>query len=162
MTRRYQSFTVDIPGLPEAQGSAKAFVVAGKARITSTNTKLTAWRRDAIMAVRAVLRDREPLASWVEVRAECRFPRPAAHFGTGRNASTLKPSAPYFKTSKPDSDKLARAILDALTGAGVYRDDSQVVRLSLEKRYVGPGEFPGTSLRIAWADELADGKEEAA
>ncbi len=37
-------------------------------------------------------------------------------------------------TKKPDLDNLAKTILDALNGIA-YRDDSQIVRLSLEKTY---------------------------
>ena len=43
-----------------------------------------------------------------------RFPRPRSHFGTGRNAGQLKPSAPFYVRTRPDLDKLARAVGDAL------------------------------------------------
>ena len=46
--------------------------------------------------------------------------------------------------SRPDLDKLARALLDALTGI-VYRDDSQVCSLSCSKCYA---EQPGVDVRI--------------
>lgn len=44
--------------------------------------------------------------------------------------------------SRPDWDKLARAVSDALTGI-LYVDDSQVVQASVVKRYAQPGEPPG-------------------
>ena len=55
--------------------------------------------------------------------------------GTGRNAGQLKDWAPVFKTTTPDSDKLARSTLDALTKI-VFGDDSQVVRLTAIKDFV--------------------------
>ncbi|MDP5184783.1 RusA family crossover junction endodeoxyribonuclease [Blastococcus sp. BMG 814] len=39
--------------------------------------------------------------------------------------------------SSGDLDKLCRAVFDALTDAGVWRDDSQVVRLAASKVHVG-------------------------
>lgn len=39
-----------------------------------------------------------------------------------------------FPTSKPDVDNYAKLILDALNGI-IYKDDSQVVQLSVEKWY---------------------------
>jgi len=60
--------------------------------------------------------------------------RPRGHYGTGRNADVLRPSAPVWPATKPDVDKLERAVLDALTGI-VWADDSQVVVLNADKVY---------------------------
>lgn len=67
------------------------------------------------------------------------LPRPQGHYGTGRNADVLKPSAPLFHTTKPDVLKLTRAIEDALTGV-VYRDDSLIHDGRQRKVLIGPGE----------------------
>lgn len=50
----------------------------------------------------------------------------------------LKPDQhkPYTKT--PDLDKLCRAVLDALTIAGVLHDDAQVDALRATKSYADP------------------------
>lgn len=53
--------------------------------------------------------------------------------------------------SSGDLDKLVRAAGDALTDAGVWRDDSQVVRLAAEKVHVGdPGSLhiPGACVTV--------------
>lgn len=54
-------------------------------------------------------------------------------------------------TRRPDVDKLARAVLDALTGI-VYHDDSQVVRLNAIKRLRGRQDnssvLPGAAITI--------------
>lgn len=76
------------------------------------------------------------------------MPRPAGHFGTGKNAGTLKASAPSFHTIKPDGDNLVKAVMDALTEARVWRDDSQVFEQTAHKRYAAPGERAGCHISI--------------
>lgn len=41
-------------------------------------------------------------------------------------------------TTRPDLDKLVRAVLDALTAAKVLADDAQVVEVGARKRYADP------------------------
>ena len=45
-----------------------------------------------------------------------------------------KPKKACWPTSKPDADNYAKLVLDALNGV-LWRDDSQVVRLFVEKAY---------------------------
>lgn len=137
------TLNIVVPGVPESQGSARAFVVAGKARITTSNKKLTSWRRDAIVAVREAMREQNwERVEQCSIEAEFVFPRPQSHYGSGSNAGQLKPNAPSAKTTKPDIDKLIRAVLDALDGAGLYQGDERVVQITCRKRYVHQGEGP--------------------
>jgi hypothetical protein len=76
-----------------------------------------------------------PLAAIVWLTFTVR--RPATHYGTGRNALTLKPNAPAHPRGRPDLDKLIRATLDALKDAGALVDDANVVRLAATKCYPG-------------------------
>jgi Holliday junction resolvase RusA-like endonuclease len=75
----------------------------------------------------------------VNVNIYFTFARPNSHYGTGRNKAFIKASAPPFPSSHNigDIDKLARACLDALTDAGIWKDDSQVVLLTASKTWVG-------------------------
>ena len=71
---------------------------------------------------------------WLAI--ECIFARPAGHFGSGKNAHRLKPSAPKWPTSRANGDRtnLLKSIEDALTGV-VWHDDSQVVDGPVRKAY---------------------------
>lgn len=59
-----------------------------------------------------------------------------------------RPSADFPMVQKPDVDKLCRAVLDALTSAGVYADDSQVVACYGFKRRAEPGEPTGAMIHV--------------
>ena len=61
--------------------------------------------------------------------------RPKSHYYTGKRNLVLRPDAPYWHDKLGDGDKLARSTQDALTNAGVWRDDAQVACLRAEKIY---------------------------
>jgi crossover junction endodeoxyribonuclease RusA len=63
------------------------------------------------------------------------MPRPKSHFRTGSRAGELRETAARYPVTKPDRTKLLRALEDALTDAGVWRDDTQVVSGDVSKRY---------------------------
>lgn len=132
------------PGVPVAQGSKRH---VGRGVMVETAKGLQPWR-DSVMAavlrVGAAVRFHGP----VEVSMAFFFPRPANHYGTGKNAGNLKESAPRFKQSAPDIDKLARAVLDAVVQSGVLQDDSLVVLLHAEKTY---SDRPGARVVIRHA-----------
>ena|SRR5262245_60843112 len=58
-------------------------------------------------------------------------PRPKQHFGAHGVKDSFKKTLPE---TRPDADKLCRAIGDALTNV-VYRDDSQLTTVILRKRW---------------------------
>ena len=49
----------------------------------------------------------------------------------------------------PDIDNLDKAILDALTTAGIWEDDSQIIELHSTKRFAANDERPHTTVDIA-------------
>lgn len=75
-----------------------------------------------------------PYSEPLSVRMTFLFSRPKAHYGSGKNATLLKPSAPFWHTSTPDSDNLAKFVGDALNGI-FWKDDSCIARMQLEKKY---------------------------
>ncbi len=69
------------------------------------------------------------------VRVVFSLARPKSHYSTGRRAGKVKPSAPTEPTGKPDVDNLLKSTLDALTTAGAWKDDAQVVHVEGRKTY---------------------------
>ena len=144
------AFTV--PGIPVPQGSKRIVPThAGPRAIESNDKRLKPWRSTvALMAADAF--DGQPLTGPLYLRVEFVLPRPRAHFGTGRNAGLLKGSAPTYVQTKPDLDKLVRAIGDALTGV-VARDDSQFAHVNVWKVY---GEPPSARIEIRELEGLVE------
>lgn len=118
----------------------------GRYALTATNAKrLKPWRLELKEATAAMLNGHGPSQASVLLTIEFRFPRPSGHFGK----RGLRPSAPVAMFRRPDLDKLVRAILDALTDAGAFRDDAQVNEIRARKRYCVAGESPGVRVEIA-------------
>jgi Holliday junction resolvase RusA-like endonuclease len=129
-------------GTPEAAGSKRAFGWQAKdgrsgTNVVDANPRAAGWKKQVAQHAGEAMEGRELLEGPLKVRLTFYRKRPAGHYGSGRNAHVLKPSAAPYPTSKPDALKLARGVEDALTGA-IYRDDSQIVTELLEKRYGTP------------------------
>lgn len=132
------------PGVPGAKGS-KSFKGMGKrangtafARLVESSKKVKPWEE----AVCRALFPRQPVEKFrgaVHLELEFLFARPPSHG---------KQHPPAWNKLTGDADKLARSTLDALTRAGVWDDDSQVIRLTASKRYCNAGEAPGCLIRV--------------
>jgi Holliday junction resolvase RusA-like endonuclease len=70
--------------------------------------------------------------------------RPKSHYGTGRNANKIKPSAPTWPTTKPDVDNYIKFTLDCLNDI-LWKDDALVVRTNAVKSYA---EDPRTIIQV--------------
>lgn len=160
MTRPAElTFWVD--GVPQPQGSKQAFATkkdgnyTGKTTMIETTKGLPAWRK----AVQAEAEAAAANAGWdaqreaIAMNAIFYFPRPKGHFGTGRNAGIIRDAAPIHHLTKPDTDKLLRAIGDALTAAKVLTDDATIVGEHGWKAYAD-GRPPGARITITRMDEL--------
>ena len=133
-----------VNGLPIAQGSKR---VIGKAVIESNQSRLKPWRQEVAQMALAEMDGDLTYSGPVSVTVMFFLPRPRGHYGTGRNADKLRDSAPAAPAVKPDIDKLARSVLDALTGI-VFHDDSQVVTLTAHKVYAEYRNYPGATVEV--------------
>lgn len=150
------SFTVR--GIPAPQGSKRAFrnKYSGRIQQVESSKRVAPWRsdvRDAAMAAMGEGFDdwREPLVGPVAVELVFRFPRPKGHYlpvNARRAVPELRLSAPAWPAGKPDVDKIARAVLDAIT-AICFVDDAQVVDLISRKRYAN-GEPAGVTVTVTY------------
>jgi Holliday junction resolvase RusA-like endonuclease len=111
---------------PAPQGSKTTGARKNGTRYTREDNPRTKPFRIAVReAATEAWQGRPPLNGPVELQVICYQRRLTGHFGTGRNAQRLKPSAPSFKATSPDLDKICRAVCDALTGVA-FVDDGRV------------------------------------
>ena len=118
--------TLVVLGDPKGQPRPKAVSFRGHARVYDPGTSKD-FKSAVVDAVREAGMLGLMLDTPLRVDIECFFRRPKGHYGSGKNSKTLKPAAPKWNTSKPDRDNIEKAIFDALTNAGFWRDDSIVV-----------------------------------
>lgn len=116
---------IRVDGSPAPQGSKRH---VGNGRMIESSKAVAPWR----MAVAWTAHDAAVKQGWVcadgPVLVSMQFfLQPPQRMPKGRTRPTVK----------PDIDKLARSTLDALTTAGVFKDDAQVVVLSVSKDYAG-------------------------
>lgn len=127
----------DVIGRPAPQGSKRAFVRNGRANLVEVaGATLKTWRADVEAAARAALSEEPILEDPVEVHIGFRLPRPKS-----------RPDGDWHGT-RPDVDKLTRAVLDAMTTASVWTDDCLVADLRVWKRYTPAGSEPGASISV--------------
>jgi len=108
-----------VPGVPRPQGSMKAHVTPNGKIAMRYGSAVAEWRRTSPL----------PLfmrwSSATGLRSGALHPRllasPAVgHFGTGKNAGRIKPSAPGWPAVPGDLDKFVRAVgtLSPMRGSG--------------------------------------------
>ena len=144
-----------IYGDPAPKGSMKCVGGRGRNRhqLVENSTRTAPWRAHIVRAVRGAWPTLSGLSGPLGVEVTLTVRRPPGHYGTGRNATRLRASAPPYpdRVSRGlggDVDKLARVILDALEDAGTYGNDAQVVELITRKTYAdGPGVLPDALTR---------------
>ena len=137
------SLTITIPGEPVAQGRPRAFrTKAGHLR-TYDPTKSRNWKAEARAVMVAAKPDPAAILfpdgpCTVDVLAVFTCPKSAYR-------KHPVPRQPHAK--RPDADNVTKAVLDA--GKGVlWRDDTQVARLVVEKWVGAQGEAPFVRVEV--------------
>jgi crossover junction endodeoxyribonuclease RusA len=134
----YASFRVD--GFPAGQPRPQAFIKArgtAHARAGVYDPKTADGWKGCVVLAGNPHRPPEPLLTPVRLTIILDMPRP------GR-----------LMRRTPDADNLAKAIMDAMTRDGWWRDDAQVVELAVQKRYHAKTGRAGASIAVAELEEL--------
>jgi Holliday junction resolvase RusA-like endonuclease len=116
-------FQLFIEGSPRPQGSKKAFTRGTSIVLVEANKELPAWRDHMTRMLQLKQLEQETaFTTATNVALTFWLPRP-------------KSVKRQYATGTYDIDKLTRAVLDSITKAGVWRDDSDVVDLTVRKTY---------------------------
>ncbi len=143
-------YKITVHGRSRAKGSMKCVGgPGGRHRIVEVIDNRP-WRDSVAAAARAILDQvGGPFTGPVGVQLLFTLAKPKSH--------------PYRRwpiwRSSGDIDKLARLVLDAITDAGLWHDDSQCVRLTASKVYLGEptaGAVEGLTLWVWALEEMPD------
>lgn len=128
----------EVLGTPVTQGSTRAFVQGGRAVVTHDKRKaLMDWRNSIAYTAQQLGAAKLERGTPVWVVATFRLERPKS-----------APKRILRPTTRPDLDKLTRALLDALTGV-LWADDSQVVSLKVNKQFALPEQAAGVWIEVS-------------
>jgi len=144
------AFEVIVRGIPGPQGSKRH---VGGGRMIESSKKVKPWREAVVAAAVEARAEAAALTGPLAVEMVFTLTRPRGHYRSGRNAHLLGTRAPAQPATKPDLSKLARSTEDALTTAGVYRDDALIAEYRrLAKVWAGEDpdalDSPGAVIRI--------------
>lgn len=115
-------------GSPGPQGSKRFMgLKSGRGVFIESSKKVRPWREAVKHAALDARAGESPIDAPIEVRMVFTFNRPRGHYRTGRNSHVLRPDAPAQPCVPPDVSKLARSTEDALTDAGIWKDDARIV-----------------------------------
>ena len=145
-----------VAGIPAPQGSKR---LVGHGHMIESSSKVKPWREAVKWAALAAISRQgwQTTIRPVEVTITFLLARPKKHYRTGRCADQLRDDAPTWVNRTPDLSKLVRSTEDALTEAGVWRDDAQAVVEHTEKRWAGDDLPPGALITIQVLDDSPAG-----
>lgn len=129
-----------IQGEPVAKGRPK-FARRGNFTVAYTPEKTANYETLVKWAYQLSHHGESPLEGALHVNIKAVFGIPVS---TSKKKRVQMLNGDIYPTKKPDADNIAKAVTDALNGLA-YKDDSQIVNLSVYKRY---GDTPQVEVTI--------------
>ena len=129
-----------VPGTPAGQGSKRS---VGNNQFIESSKHTMPWRHT--IAATAGQYITAPSDKALIISCTFYFPRPKVHY---TSKGILKATAPRFKVTDPDLDKLLRAVGDALSRGLAYFDDNQIIHWDTWKLYCDRNEQPGLRITL--------------
>jgi crossover junction endodeoxyribonuclease RusA len=130
-----------VQGTPIPKGSMRVVPTQRGPRVVYSS-RVAHWENLIREAALAAIPQHWPVDASIEIDMVFVLPRPKYHRRPNGTLREKYYEAPHM--SHPDLDKLARAVLDALTGIA-WRDDSQVGYMLATKEY---GDVPGCQIYL--------------
>lgn len=136
---------VFVEGIPRPQGSKQQFRRGNRIVLVESSKQLPEWRRGLVSALQEHVDNHTPPKP-AHVTLTFLLPRPKAHYDT--RGHVKERFAHVAHTSRPDLDKLTRAVFDALTIAGIVEDDSHITTTVIAKRYADDPKDTGVCITV--------------
>lgn len=140
-----------VPGEPQGMARPRFTVRRGRGKIFAqayTPQKSQAYKQQVELFARAWM----PAVPWdgpVRLDIDAYLERPQ------RLLKKSSPAGPVWCTTKPDRDNIEKAVLDALTNAGLWNDDKQVCCGEVRKFFVAIDSKPGLVITATRLTEQA-------
>lgn len=149
-----KSYTFFAQGEPKGQPRPRACIRGRRAGVYDPGTA-DEWKRQVKAAAKPYIDAQGKLSGPIRVRLTWFMPRPLAHWCIrgGQRSNELSIKAPKFHDKKPDTDNLEKAVLDALTDAGLWDDDCQVFDVHKIKYYSNKRGFAGCEISASEVEE---------
>ena len=137
MTGNSYLLHVSVPGPPRGQGSLTLWRAPDGSERAKHPPHTVAHRNLMVGLLQQAWGLQGPWLGPVVLDSTFYMPRPQSHFRTGKYAGEIKPTAPAYPVTfgRNDADKMIRLVGDALTIAGVIKDDAQIVRVLAVKQW---------------------------
>jgi len=129
-----------VPGIPIAKGRPRVCQRGGHAR-TYTPARTKKYENQIALIAQDAMRGRDTLTGPLFLHARCFWPCPVS------KQRKRDPAQLEWRDQKPDLDNVCKSLMDGCN-AIVYADDSQIVRLYMEKYQQAQGKAPEVILSI--------------
>ena len=138
---------ITVDGIPKGQPRARACIRGRHAGVYDPGTA-DDWKACVRAAAREAMGARSVIVDAVALTVVFAMPRPKAHFNKAGDVREKFALAQHVQ--KPDLDNLVKAVQDALTDVGVWRDDAQIVLINASRVWCHRHARPGCDIVLNW------------